>query len=150
MKFKIIFLFVLCTAMLLNACIKNTPSSPQAGQDFTPYGNYAGNFQLIHLNPKNNKLDTSYASVTLSLNTDLTFVVGGDTTKIQAPSKGTFSADYSQKLIIFRDATVTKATPPNTAKKHLNGTFGYSYISPNLNITLATDTLLYNYSLVKN
>jgi len=124
------------------ACTKSS-DSPTTPVNL-PRGNFAGPFMLVHQSSLTGKLDTSYANITLSLAPSGNFAVGGDTSKIQAGSFGTYSGDAA--TINFIDATINKRTQ-NTAKKHLNGTFNYTYGNSNLKMTLVADTLFYNYNL---
>ncbi len=124
------------------ACTKSSDSSTNPVN--LPRGNFAGQFMLVHQSSLTGKLDTSYANITLSLAASGNFAVGGDTSKIQAGSFGIYSGDASS--INFIDATINKLTP-NTVKKHLNGTFNYTYGASTLKMSLVTDTLFYNYNL---
>jgi len=146
MKLKLNYLLVLLL-LIASACTKQQPANNDTSYNplITPVGNFSGYFTLIHLNPATNKLDTSRALITLATTADLSYSVAGDTTTIQAPSYGTFTADGT--LITFTDATVTKRTPPNTPQKHLNGPFLYTYDGTTLNIYGSSDTLSYNYVL---
>jgi len=139
---KINYFLLLLFPALITGCLKNSASTNENTIN-TPQGNFTGNFTLIHKSSKGT-LDTAYATITLAMN-GTNYVVSGDTTTIQAPSNGTFSADGS--IITFVDATVTKRTPLNTPKKHLNGPFLYTYSGPNLHIYGASDTLSYDYKL---
>lgn len=149
MKFKFTSLAFLIVAVTVAGCMKDTPKADPNANLIVPVGNFGGQFRLIHLNPATSKLDTSYASVLISLNSDMSFSVAGDTSKIQAPSHGTFAVDYINSLLTFTDQTVTKNTDLNAKKKHLNGPFLYTYTSPSLHIYGASDTLAYDYSLTK-
>jgi hypothetical protein len=148
MRFKLTSLFFLIIAIAAAGCMKDSPKGDPNVGVVVPTGAFGGQFQLVHLNSKS-KTDTSYASVLITLNADMSFAVSGDTSKIQAPSKGTFTVDNANSLITFNDLTVTKNTDPNGKKKHLNGPFLYTYTPPTLVIHGASDTLAYYYSLTK-
>jgi len=139
---KLNYFLLLLFPALITGCLKNSPPANSNTVNI-PQGNFTGNFTLIHKSPKGT-LDTAYATIRLAL-TGTNYTVTGDTTTIQAPSIGTFSADGT--VITFADATVTKKTPLNTPKKHLNGPFLYTYSGPNLHIYGASDTLSYDYKL---
>jgi len=124
------------------ACTKSSDRSTNPVN--LPKGNFAGQFMLVHQSSLTGKLDTSYANITLSLSSSGNFAVAGDTSKIQAGSFGTYSEDAS--MINFTDITINKRTP-NTSKKHLNGSFNYTYGNSTLKMTLVADTLFYNYNL---
>jgi len=145
MKRNLSYLFPLLL-LLASSCSKQNNSSSNVNSVKIPTGNFKGQFTLIHENSKTGKLDTAYAIITLALTPAATYSVGGDTTTIQAPSNGTFTADGS--TFDFTDATVTKKTPLNPPKKHLNGLFLYTYDGyANLQISGSSDTLSYLYSL---
>jgi hypothetical protein len=144
MKIKLNYLFILL--LIASGCSKQSVNtSDPINPLIIPVGNFSGYFTLIHLNPATNKLDTGSAFITLAMTTGPSYSVAGDTTKIQDPSYGSFTADGT--LITFVDQTVTKRTPLNTPKKHLNGPYLYTYDGTNLHIYGSSDTLNYNYVL---
>jgi len=148
MKIKSNYLLALVSILAVMGCSKQAVNGG-GGPSLGPQGNFSGSFTLIHENPVNNHLDTAVANVTLTLTANASFSVGGDTTKIQAPGNGTFTVDQPDNIITFQDVTVTKRTPLNTPKKHLNGPFLFSYDGSNLHIFGASDTLSYNYVLAR-
>ncbi len=141
MTIKKINYFLLLLVIVSGCSNSGTPFN--GGIETVPQGNFMGQFTLVHKNSKG-VLDTASAIITLTM-TGGNYSVSGDTTAIQAPSTGTFSADGT--IITFDDVTVTKKTPLNTPKKHLNGPFLYTYAGPNLHIYGASDTLSYDYKL---
>jgi len=138
-------LVMLSVLLVVESCTKNTPYSAPSSN--FPVGNFIGPFTLIHKNPVTNKLDTSSALVTLAMTSNVTYAIGGDTTKIQASSYGSFDVNNITQILTFYDATVTKTTNLNAPKKHLNGPFLYTFDGQNLHIYGSSDTLSYNYAL---
>ena len=143
-KSNYLLLLLLFLIMAMGCAKPSTGTPPAAAQALS--GNFTGQFTLIHQNPKTLATDTSNAVITLDLNFP-NFSVGGDTTVIQYPSHGTYT-DNGDGTITFTDATVGKNTNINIPRKHLNGTFLYQYMAPNLQIYGCSDTLCYNYSLI--
>jgi hypothetical protein len=144
-KYLLAFLTI---AVIAAGCIKTDTGNYSGGPALVPDGVFTGQFTLIHENTSTNRLDTAQATITLTMVAlGTTYSVGGDTTKIQAPSKGSFGVDQVNGAITFVDATITKTTPANTPKKHLNGTYLYTYDGTKLHIVGANDTLSYDYSL---
>jgi len=141
---KISYIFLLPVLVIAAGCLKQDNSANNDVNANLPQGNFLGQFTLIHKNSKTGNLDTSSAAVSLVLS-GTNFTVGGDTTKIQAPSYGTFTVDGN--LITFTDLTVTKRTPANTPKKHLNGPFLFVSSASTLQIRGSSDTLSYSYDL---
>jgi len=113
MKKTINYIFALLLICVVAGCIKNS-TAPNNASSNIPNGNFLGVFTLIHKNPKTSVLDTSSANVTMSMSANTAaYSIGGDTTKIQAGSYGTFNVDGT--LITFADATVTKKNKPKHA-----------------------------------
>jgi hypothetical protein len=144
MKKKLNLLFPLLL-LVASSCTKNT-NYVNTDTSTIPQGNFLGTFSLIHKNSVSGKLDTSRAIITIAFSlSTISYSVAGDTSKIQAPSHGTYTADGT--YITFIDATYKKNLP-NLPKKHLNGAFLYTYTdSKNLHIYGSSDTLSYNYAL---
>ena len=137
-------IILLSIVAVVTGCLKQDNSANNGVNINLPHGTFLGQFTLIHKSSKTGNLDTSSATVSLVLS-GANFTVGGDTTKIQAPSYGTFTVDGN--LITFMDVTVTKRTPANTPKKHLNGPFLFNSTGSTLQIRGASDTLSYAYDL---
>lgn len=138
----------LLITVVIAGCTKSNVNNNIANNTFVfPQGNFLGQFRLIHPSAKGFGFDTLYANITLNMSSDYSYSVGGDTSKIQVGSYGTFTPDVN--TITFVDATVTKRTSPNTLKKHLNGPFLYTFNGSNLHIYGAADTLSYDYALMK-
>jgi len=143
MKNNVIYL---CSLLLIitiaSGCLKNSAGNSSI---LVPTGNFQGPFTLIHKNTAG-KLDTATANIVLALSASAaTYSVSGDTTTIQAPSHGTYNVDGTN--ILFTDATVSKTTNLNLPKKHLYGSFLYTFDGTNLHIYGSSDTLSYNYVL---
>ena len=132
--------------LMATGCSKNAVTTVDNSSSTVPSGNFLGPFTLIHKSSSTGKSDTSSAVVTVSFNiSTASYSVGGDTSKIQAPSYGTYTADGT--IITFTDATVTKKTSANAPKKHLTGGFLYTYDGTKLHIYGSSDTLSFNYNL---
>ena len=132
-------------AIIATGCTKSTPYT-QPPTTF-PIGSFIGPLTLIHKNSATSKLDTSTAVVQLIMTANETFSMGGDTSKIQAPSYGSFDVNNITNILTFYDATVTKTTNLNGPKKHLNGPFLFTYDSSNtLHIYGSSDTLSFDYA----
>ena len=128
-------------------CSKNAVTTVDNSSSAVPNGNFLGPFTLIHKNSSTGKSDTSSALITVAFNiSTASYSVAGDTSKIQAPSYGTYTADGT--IITFADATVTKRTSANAPKKHLTGGFLYTYDGTKLHIYGSSDTLSFNYNLM--
>jgi hypothetical protein len=140
---------ILFPLLLLMAagCSKNAVTTVDNSSSAVPNGNFLGPFTLIHKNSSTGKSDTSSALITVAFNiSTASYSVAGDTSKIQAPSYGTYTADGT--IITFADATVTKRTSANAPKKHLTGGFLYTYDGTKLHIYGSSDTLSFNYNLM--
>jgi len=147
MKKYLLYILPLFLA-LAAGCSKNSPAPNIDYSTIIPSGNFLGTFTLIHKSSSTGKLDTGRAIITIAFTpSPSNYSVAGDTSKIQAPSHGSYTADGT--LISFVDATVTKTTSPNTAKKHLSGSFFYTYDGSNLRIYGSSDTLSFNYQMAK-
>jgi len=148
MKKYQLYILPILLALATSCSTKPVDTTPVDYSTVIPNGNFLGPFTLIHKNSTTSKLDTSSAIITVAFSSSAsTYSVAGDTSKIQAASHGTYTADGT--LIKFTDATVTKTTSANTPKKHLSGTFFYTYDGTNLVIYGSSDTLSFNYKLQK-
>jgi len=112
-----------------------------------PVGTFSGKFAYLHRNNDNLAYDTLQANVTLKLtSTDAPFKVTGDTSTVHAGSFGTYAINSS--ILVFTDKTMPPVGTP--AKKHLSGTYLYSYDGSNLKmLAYSSDTLRYEYDLTK-
>ena len=148
MKKNLLYILPLLLAFMAACSSKPVSTTPVDYSTIIPDGNFLGTFVLIHKNSTTSKLDTSSAVITIAFNSGTSaYSVAGDTSKIQAPSHGTYTADGT--LINFTDATVTKTTSANAPKKHLSGSFLYTYDGSNLHIYGSSDTLNFNYKMSK-
>jgi hypothetical protein len=141
MKQKLLYLLPLLLAVGVG-CVKSNYMPP-----LLPSGTFSGTFGYLHRANDRINFDTLKASVTLTLNTNGTFAVTGDTTTLQAGSFGTYSPAVT--YINFTDKTYSATS--TSVKKHLNGVYAYSYDGSNLNLlSNISDTISMQYQLVKN
>src|SRR5450755_2704285 len=110
MKQKLLYLLPLLLAVGVG-CVKSNYTPP-----LLPSGTFSGTFGYLHRANDRINFDTLKASVTLTLNTNGTFAVTGDTTTLQAGSFGTYGADVN--YINFTDKTYSATGV--SVKKHLN------------------------------
>lgn len=112
-----------------------------------PVGNFTGQFRLLHRASGSSKVDTTKATLQLSLASDGTFKVSGDTTVVHAGSKGKYFLNSG--YIGFQDDTYPPAGHP--AKSHLNGYYNYYYDGTSVlqMVANSSDTLAVQYDLKK-
>ena len=115
-----------------------------------PSGTFSGPFVVIHLNSQTNKKDTTSANIVLTMSATTGYAVTGDTTTLQAGSRGSYIADgqYIQFIdLTLPSGTTTVKTSPS-GKNHLNGVYQYLYDGTNFQLFASSaDTIGYNYML---
>jgi len=149
MKRNISYLFPLLLLFATGCFKSNTNPNPVV----LPSGTFSGPFVVIHLNSLTGKQDTSTANVILTMSLTTGYSVTGDTSTLQAGSKGSYVADG--QYISFTDQTLPAGTtvvkPPNVKKNHLNGLYQYVYDGTNFQFySTSADTIGYTYVLKKN
>jgi len=146
MKLRILYLFPFLPVFLLvmSGCGgSGTSSNPTPN---VPNGTFSGTFTLYYLHDKTGVIDTSTATLNLSMQ-KTGFAVTGDTSKVHAGSYGGYIVNSTYTAIDFVDKTYpTSGTP---TKVHLNGVYQYTFNGTTLQMEAqsAYDTLHYSYNL---
>lgn len=142
MRRRFTYLLPLLTVViaLLAACGPNKSDNPVPN----PTGTFAGEFRRLHRSPGASKIDTLKANISVTLNSDFTYKVTGDTSTVHAGSMGLWN--ISANSIKFQDNTYS---PASTIKKaRLFGEYDYAYDGSSLKMAVSSvDTLSLQYDL---
>lgn len=130
----------------LAACTKSVPVTNIPAPTFS--GTYGTQFIRLHQNMTSGKIDTTLATISITMDKSGAFSVAGDTSTVHAGSHGTYSLGVSDDLV-FTDKTLPPTGTP--VKYHLNGDYNYvvtgtSTISFQKNVG---DSIIYRYDLTK-
>jgi hypothetical protein len=144
MKRKLFYLLPL-SLLFLAGCFGNKNSAPTP--TLLPSGTFTGQFRRIHKTFRTGVTDTQKANIQLIMETATGFAVTGDTSTVQAGSKGSYYVGLNN-YIQFVDNTFPPTGTPT--KTHLNGLYQYYYDGSVFQM-LATslDTLSLQYDLKK-
>ncbi|TFF35387.1 hypothetical protein [Mucilaginibacter psychrotolerans] len=142
MKRRFTYLLPLLTIViaLLGSCAPNKPSDPVPN----PNGTFAGEFRRLHRSTGASKIDTLKANISVTLNSDFTYKVTGDTSTVHAGSIGLWN--ISANSIKFQDNTYSATS--TIRKVRLFGEYDYAYDGTSLKIAVnSVDTLSLQYDL---
>lgn len=144
MKSKLLYLF-LPVIVLASSCVGNKATPTPVNY---PAGTFSGQFSLIRTNAQTGVHDTSKATIQLTMNSNYSYTVTGDTATVHAGSHGTYAINAT--YVDFTDVTYPKTgIPPKT---HLNGDYEYYYDGSSVLQMLAAsplDTIVLQYDLKK-
>jgi hypothetical protein len=142
MRRRFTYLLPLLTVVVafLAGCSPSKPNDPVPN----PNGTFAGEFRRLHRSPGASKIDTLKANISVTLNSDFTYKVTGDTSTVHAGSMGNWN--ISANSIKFLDNTYS---PTSTIKKaRLFGEYDYAYDGSSLKMAVSSvDTLSLQYDL---
>lgn len=144
---KITPTFLLSALFLATLFIVGCVGDKAANPTPAPLGNFSGQFRLLHRARGASKIDTTKATLQLSLAIDGTFTVFGDTAVVHAGSKGKYAV--SDAYLGFQDVTYPVTGRP--AKAHLNGYYSFYYDGTSVlqMVANSSDTLAVQYDLKK-